>query len=196
MGQIGEFTPEQDGSDALYELLRAPLTEEDATKIADQNGRIEGVVAIGLTTLVNSDAESFLDELNDLLVEIPLMDISYEVVGWEDRNILHIKVSGEVEIEPENVPCQKCGRDDLPLHTNYQCPECHTPETRVISLQEMQYLLKEYPYHYGDVSYLADTNDSDQIILSSKTDEEIHLRVGTPPVNVLAYKTKPELAEG
>ena len=26
-----------------------------------------------------------------------------------------------------NEPCRKCGRTDLPLHTNYQCPECHTP---------------------------------------------------------------------
>jgi hypothetical protein len=24
-----------------------------------------------------------------------------------------------------HTPCHKCGRDDLPLHTNHLCPECH-----------------------------------------------------------------------
>jgi ribosomal protein L37E len=28
------------------------------------------------------------------------------------------------ETEPENVPCNKCGRSDLPLHVNGQCAEC------------------------------------------------------------------------
>lgn len=25
----------------------------------------------------------------------------------------------------ENVPCAACGRNDLPLHTDYKCPNCH-----------------------------------------------------------------------
>jgi hypothetical protein len=26
--------------------------------------------------------------------------------------------------EPVNVPCSKCGRDDLPLHVSGRCPDC------------------------------------------------------------------------
>jgi len=29
--------------------------------------------------------------------------------------------------DEENAPCVKCGRKDLPLHTNYQCAECWPP---------------------------------------------------------------------
>ena len=28
----------------------------------------------------------------------------------------------------ENVPCVSCGRKDLPLFTDYTCPECHKEE--------------------------------------------------------------------
>lgn len=28
----------------------------------------------------------------------------------------------------ENIPCEKCGRTDLPLHYNRLCPECFEPE--------------------------------------------------------------------
>ena len=27
----------------------------------------------------------------------------------------------------ENISCESCGRTDLPLHYNHQCPECFTP---------------------------------------------------------------------
>ena len=30
--------------------------------------------------------------------------------------------------EPENVPCVKCGRTDLPLHVNRKCPECYAED--------------------------------------------------------------------
>lgn len=29
--------------------------------------------------------------------------------------------------DDECIPCKKCGRKDLPLHYNQQCPECFTP---------------------------------------------------------------------
>ena len=29
----------------------------------------------------------------------------------------------------ENFPCVKCGRTDLPLLTNHQCPDCCIPGT-------------------------------------------------------------------
>ena len=28
------------------------------------------------------------------------------------------------DAKDENVPCKTCGRIDLPLHYNRQCPEC------------------------------------------------------------------------
>jgi hypothetical protein len=28
-------------------------------------------------------------------------------------------------VPPNHIPCQKCGRRDLPLHTNHLCPECY-----------------------------------------------------------------------
>lgn len=30
----------------------------------------------------------------------------------------------QTEAEAENVPCATCGRYDMPLHQNLQCPEC------------------------------------------------------------------------
>lgn len=210
MGKIGDFTPEQDGSDALYEIVQTPWTPEETDERQDENGRICGVIQMGLSEVVNADAEGFLDELNERLTETMLSDISYEIVGFDNGhvegvgriNLLHIEVSGEVFVgaddndddedddeEPENVPCQKCGRTDLPLHTNYQCPECHTPVTRVISLDEMKRLLKEYAYHYGDVSYMEDTNERDQIILTEESNEAIRLKIGVPCIQVWAYKS-------
>ena len=34
-------------------------------------------------------------------------------------------LSENEEDEEENVPCKKCGRTDLPLHTDLLCPDCH-----------------------------------------------------------------------
>ncbi|OHD18120.1 MAG: hypothetical protein A2Y38_11880 [Spirochaetes bacterium GWB1_59_5] len=39
------------------------------------------------------------------------------------------KSSVEEEDEPENVPCAKCGRKDLPLHVDGMCPNCSPKST-------------------------------------------------------------------
>ncbi len=39
----------------------------------------------------------------------------------------HFQDTGLVWEEDENIPCVKCGRINLPLHYNRQCPECFTP---------------------------------------------------------------------
>ena len=33
-----------------------------------------------------------------------------------------------VPVNAENVRCAWCGRDDEPLHVNYACPRCYTPD--------------------------------------------------------------------
>ncbi len=40
------------------------------------------------------------------------------------------------EQEEENIPCVSCGRLDLPLHFNHQCPECFTPPEKAGSCNE------------------------------------------------------------
>jgi len=39
----------------------------------------------------------------------------------------HFQDKGLVWEKDEDIPCKRCGRTDLPLHYNYQCPECFTP---------------------------------------------------------------------
>ncbi len=42
------------------------------------------------------------------------------------------------EQEEEDMPCMRCGRRDLPLHFNYQCPECFTPPEKAGTYNDNQ----------------------------------------------------------
>jgi len=43
------------------------------------------------------------------------MDLNYRIQKAKDK----------LSKYNENVPCITCGRKDLPLHVNYECPECY-----------------------------------------------------------------------
>lgn len=62
----------------------------------DNNGYIEGVVAVELSDIIDRDFDGFLDLLSEKLTGTELlMDINYQVVG-HDENILFINVRGDV----------------------------------------------------------------------------------------------------
>lgn len=61
---------------------------------------ISGVVKVELRDIINNDFEGFLDILSENLIGNPcLMGIDYKIVGYEDDSLLHIKVTGMVELE-------------------------------------------------------------------------------------------------
>lgn len=74
------------------------VCEKSGAKVVDydrETGYISGVVGLGIDALINSDLGSFLDEISDKLCGSDLlMDISYEVVGAENGEVL-ISVSGD-----------------------------------------------------------------------------------------------------
>lgn len=47
--------------------------------------------------------------------------------GWVNTADATVCDGCAADHDPDNYPCQKCRRTDLPLHGNYQCPECYTP---------------------------------------------------------------------
>jgi hypothetical protein len=84
-----------------YKLLDKPLTIEEMRKMAEAGVPgglfVTGVVAVDLNDIIDNDLDGFMDHLSELLTgtEI-LMNIDYDVVGYEEHNVLHIKVSGDV----------------------------------------------------------------------------------------------------
>lgn len=79
-----------------YEIMEKPYTEEELKKIANEDGAVEGIVAVGLNNVLETDFEGFLDIVSSLLIgNVLLQDISYKVVGCDsDDNTLHLKISG------------------------------------------------------------------------------------------------------
>lgn len=43
---------------------------------------------------------------------------------WKDTVDLVAEATKFLSDSPENVPCEKCGNKDLPLHYNRLCPDC------------------------------------------------------------------------
>lgn len=85
---------------AVLSTLEKPYTEEEIRKLRDEDGYIEGCVAVPLSDIINSNFEEFLDLVALKLVDSDLlMDINYTAVGISntdagDANII-IKVSGD-----------------------------------------------------------------------------------------------------
>ena len=78
-----------------YTVLTEPL-KADA---ADEDGWVEGIVALDLARIIDLGHEGMLDELSTLLVGNDLLqDFSWDVVGWDHtrpgQDVLHIKVTG------------------------------------------------------------------------------------------------------
>lgn len=89
-------------------VLEQPYTEEEIRRLRDEDGYIEGCVAVPLGDIINSSFEEFLDLLGLKLVNSDLlMDINYNAVGVSDTdagnaNII-IKASGDTsEIFPDD----------------------------------------------------------------------------------------------
>ncbi len=90
-----------------YNVLKKPLTKTAIKAQLAGTGKryhgepgepwpgIDGVVAIGLSEVVDRDFEQFLDLLSERLTGTELLEnIDYDVVG-HDGNELHILVSGD-----------------------------------------------------------------------------------------------------
>lgn len=87
-----------------YTVISKPLTIKEIEKQIAKNGEVNAVVSMPFNDIVNSDSESFLDKLTELVVgDKILSDIRYKVVGVEFPDAivgerLHIEVWGEVEL--------------------------------------------------------------------------------------------------
>jgi len=85
-----------------YQLREEPLTLAEINKT--ENRFIEEVIPVDLDVAINNDYESFLDCLEYQLIgdQGVLTDIEYSVVGNGMYDMLHIKVSGYVDLMGED----------------------------------------------------------------------------------------------
>ena len=70
----------------------------------------------------------FLDSLH--AVETMLRDqeaLLHEKFSLAHERAAPFEAHTLVEQDDENMPCVACGRTDLPLFTDYRCPNCHKP---------------------------------------------------------------------
>lgn len=87
---------------SLSEIMQFPRTDHGHT-------RVEGIVRLDFNSLWVDDLhtsrisfEDFLDRISELLVgDIPLMNVSYDIVDVDPGDVLIIKVDGEVEVDDE-----------------------------------------------------------------------------------------------
>jgi hypothetical protein len=80
-----------------YKLLKEPLTRAEILEMANEKNHwwVSGVISVDLNEMFG-DFEAFLDLASERLTgTIMLSDISYEVVGFEPNNILHMKIGGD-----------------------------------------------------------------------------------------------------
>ena len=83
-----------------YTIVEHPYTPKEIRSSMKADGLISGVVKVELRDIINTDFEGFLDILSENLIGNPcLMGIDYKIVGYEDDSLLHIKVTGMVELE-------------------------------------------------------------------------------------------------
>lgn len=83
-----------------YTIVEHPYTPKEIRSSMKEDGLISGVVKVKLRDIINNDFEGFLDILSENLIGNPcLMGVDYKIVGYEDDSLLHIKVTGMVELE-------------------------------------------------------------------------------------------------
>lgn len=92
-------------------LITEPMTIQQLKAEATEDGWIEGVIPVDLSTFTDNDLESLLDILSEQLTGSPLLSqISYHVVGHEG-NTLHIRVEGDISLI---LDCEDGGNDAIP----------------------------------------------------------------------------------
>lgn len=83
-----------------YKVMERPYREDEIKACMDENGMITGIVRMELSDLIDNDFEGFLDILSEKLIDgLSLMGIAYKIVGFEGDNVLHLKVTGQVELD-------------------------------------------------------------------------------------------------
>jgi hypothetical protein len=102
----------------MQQVLTRPLTHAQMRRQMDANGYVEGVVPVDLDEIIDSDRDTFLSMMSELLTDSSeLEDLEYEVVG-ADGDTLHILVSGDAtalldETEEEDEEEEEEDEDDF-----------------------------------------------------------------------------------
>ena len=79
----------------MQEVLTRPLTHVQMRRQMDANGYVEGIVPVDLDEIIDSDRDTFIGMLSEMLTDSADLDeLEYEVVGF-DGDMLHILVSGD-----------------------------------------------------------------------------------------------------
>jgi len=79
----------------MQEVLTRPLTHAQMRRQMDANGYVEGIIPLDLDEIIDSDRDTFIGMLSEMLTDsADLDDLEYEVVG-HDGDTLHILVSGD-----------------------------------------------------------------------------------------------------
>jgi hypothetical protein len=79
----------------MYTVIRKPLNKNEIINLVRENGYFTAVVAVDLREAISQDLLGFDNLLKNKLVgeEEILIDISYQVVGFENFNVLHVLVT-------------------------------------------------------------------------------------------------------
>jgi hypothetical protein len=102
----------------MQQVLTRPLTHAQMRRQMEANGYVEGVVPVDLDEIIDSDRDTFLSMMSELLTDSSeLEDLEYEVVG-ADGDTLHILVSGDAtalldETEDEDEEGEEEDEDDF-----------------------------------------------------------------------------------
>jgi hypothetical protein len=140
-----------------YEALNKPFTRTEIVRGMDDNGYIEGVISISLSSLINSDFENFLDLISELLIgDVCLSDIGYKTVGYRNSDDILLLVSGHADNVADAL-------EDIPDDITVDLPEKFSFKSRQNSLA-------------GDIVYHAEkTNEfADYHVTWSWEDDEDH----------------------
>jgi hypothetical protein len=82
----------------MQEVLTRPLTHVQMRRQMDANGYVEGIVPVDLDEIIDSDRDTFVGMLSEMLTDSADLDeLEYEVVGF-DGDMLHILVSGDATV--------------------------------------------------------------------------------------------------
>jgi hypothetical protein len=78
------------------DILRKPFTFQEIKQRMDEENKVEGVVSVDISSIIDSDFIQFLDLLSLKLVGgISLKSIEYKLVGNEGNRHVLISVSGD-----------------------------------------------------------------------------------------------------
>jgi len=82
-----------------YILLEAPYARAQIEAIQNTAGSMSGIISVDLDEFIDNDIEGLMDIFEERLVDEGVLgDISYDVVGNGMGNVIHIRVTGVVEL--------------------------------------------------------------------------------------------------